>query len=296
MNTELDLKLTVDQKNWSQLVAESLDKLRNQRPLVYCLTNYVTINDVANGLAAIGASPVMSTAPEEATELISYASAILFNPGTLNQEFNQLMREAVVIAERNNIPCVLDPVGSGATRLRTQTCLEMSEHKAVKLIRGNLGEIVSLAGVQASAQTKGVDSVAGENSESAQDEEAARATLALRAKRGIGAVCATGARDTATDGQTLVRILNGHEWLPAISGSGCTLGGICGAFLGVVEPLLAAVSGLVCYAVAAEIAAEKSGGPGSLKVNLFDALYNLSGQQVLEHSRIQAYQLAPLVR
>lgn len=292
MSGQPELTLIPDERqDWSQIVAGHLTSLRNQRPLVYCLTNYVTINDVANGLAAIGASPVMSTAPEEAAELIGYAGAILFNPGTLNQEFNQLMREAVSIAERNNIPCVLDPVGSGATRLRTETCQEMSNHKAVKLIRGNLGEIVSLAGVQANAQTKGVDSVGSGNSEAAQDYEAAQATWALQAKRGIGAVCATGARDTATDGKYLVRIANGHEWLPAISGSGCTLGGICAAFVAIADPLQAAISGLVCYAVAAEIAAERSAGPGTLKVNLFDALYNLTAEQVLERGRIQSYRI-----
>ncbi len=279
--------------NWGEVVATNLETLRAKRPLVYCLTNFVTVNDVANGLAAIGASPVMSTAPEEAAELIGYAGALLFNPGTLNQEFNRLMGEAVKIANARNIPCVLDPVGSGATRLRTDTCREMLGHPAVKLVRGNLGEIVSLADLPAGgAQTRGVDSVSG-SSEDAQDAEAALATVALQQKRGAGsgAVCATGKRDTATDGDRLARVLNGHEWLPAISGSGCTLGGICAAFLAITGPLQAAVSGLVCYAVAAEIAATRSGGPGTLKVSIFDALYNLDSAQILERAKVQGFRV-----
>ncbi|HEX2914003.1 MAG TPA: hydroxyethylthiazole kinase [Chloroflexia bacterium] len=289
--SEINQILEPSNENWAALVAETLQQLRQQRPLVYCLTNFVTVNDVANGLAAIGASPVMSAAPEEAEELIGYAGALLLNPGTLNQEFNQLMFEAVGIANRRGIPCVLDPVGSGATRLRTTTCADISHQPAVKLVRGNLGEIVSLAGISAQAQTKGVDSVSG-GDETTEDSEATRATLALQQKLGRGAVCATGARDTATDGIRLVRVSNGHAWLPGISGSGCTLGGICAGFLAVAEPLTAAVSGLVCYGVAAEIASEKSSGPGSLKVNIFDALYNLTPEAVLERARVTGYTLA----
>jgi hydroxyethylthiazole kinase len=279
--------------NWGEKVSRHLESLRAQRPLVYCLTNFVTVNDVANGLAAIGASPVMSAAPEEATELIGYAGAILLNPGTLSQEFNRLMREAVRLAGSKGTPCLLDPVGAGATHLRTETFREMLQHQAVQLVRGNLGEIVSLAGVTATAQTKGVDSISGQNeNKAAQDAEAAKATLALQSQRGYGAVCATGQRDTVTDGNKLVRIYNGHNWLPGISGSGCTVGGICAAFLAVAEPLEAAVSGLVCYGIAAEIAAEKSSGPGTLKVNIFDALYNLTPGQVLEQARAETFQVS----
>ncbi|MDB5079723.1 MAG: hydroxyethylthiazole kinase [Chloroflexi bacterium] len=289
----MSFNLTANDENWAEIVGRHLDSLRSQRPLVYCLTNFVTVNDVANGLAAIGASPVMSTAPDEAAELISYAGAVMLNPGTLNQEFIRLLREAVKLAGSTGKPCLLDPVGSGATRLRTETFQEMLQHEAVQLVRGNLGEIVSLAGVTASAQTKGVDSVGNSDSEAAQNAEAANATLTLQKKRGYGAVSATGQRDTATDGQRLVRVYNGHPWLPGISGSGCTVGGISAAFLAVAGPLEAAVSGLVCYAVAAEIAAEKSSGPGTLKVNIFDALYNLTPAQVRERASIKSFQVSP---
>jgi hydroxyethylthiazole kinase len=289
----MSFNLTANDENWAEIVGRHLDSLRSQRPLVYCLTNFVTVNDVANGLAAIGASPVMSTAPDEAAELISYAGAVMLNPGTLNQEFIRLLREAVKLAGSTGKPCLLDPVGSGATRLRTETFQEMLQHEAVQLVRGNLGEIVSLAGVTASAQTKGVDSVGNSDSEADQNAEAANATLTLQKKRGYGAVSATGQRDTATDGQRLVRVYNGHPWLPGISGSGCTVGGISAAFLAVAGPLEAAVSGLVCYAVAAEIAAEKSSGPGTLKVNIFDALYNLTPAQVRERASIKSFQVSP---
>lgn len=276
-----------NQSNWGQIVAQNLAKLRENKPLIYNLTNFVTMNDVANALAAIGASPVMSTAPEEAAELISYAGALLLNPGTLNRDFNELVKQAVEIANATGKPCVLDPVGSGATRLRTETFQALLNEPAVKLVRGNLGEIVSLAGVTAKAQTKGVDSVnSGDES-----DEALRATLGLQQKRGHGAVCATGKTDTVTDGRQVVRINNGHHWLPAISGSGCTVGGLCAAFLAVSDPLEAAVSGLVSYAVAAEIAAEHSAGPGTLKVNIFDALYNLNEVQILERIRVESYNL-----
>lgn len=274
--------------NWAEIIAANLATLRQRRPLIYCLTNFVTMNDVANALAAIGASPVMSTATQEADELIGYAGALLLNPGTLNREFNQLVNLAVEIATANNKPCLLDPVGAGATRLRTETFQTLCEQKAVKLVRGNLGEIVALAGVQAKTQVKGVDSVSAGGDEAT---EALRATLGLWQKREQGAVCATGKTDTVTDGQCVVRINNGHPWLPAISGSGCTVGGLCAAFLAITEPFEAAISGLVCYAVAAEIAAEKSGGPGTLKVNIFDALYNLDAAQLAERSQIESYTL-----
>ena len=281
-------------ENWGERVGEHLESLRRQRPLVYCLTNFVTVNDVANALAAIGASPVMSAAPEEAPELIGYAGAVLLNPGTLNQEFIRLVQEAVRLAGERGVPCLLDPVGSGATRLRTETFQALLKERCVQLVRGNLGEIVSLAGVTATTQTRGVDSITSsqDESEASQDAEAATATLALQNKRDWGTVSATGKRDTVTDGRRLIRIYNGHEWLPGISGSGCTVGAISAAFLAVASPLEAAVSGLVCYGVAAEIAARKSSGPGTLKVNIFDALFNLTSEQVLERARIKSFQVS----
>lgn len=287
----MSLSLEPVNENWGELVGAHLKNLRGQRPLVYCLTNFVTVNDVANALTAIGASPVMSAAPEEAAELIGYAGAVLLNPGTLNQEFNRLVREAVWIAGEKGTPCLLDPVGSGATRLRTETFQDLLKERCVQLVRGNLGEIVSLSNITATTQTKGVDSVSNSqnDTETSQDAEAAAATLALQTKRGWGAVSATGKRDTVTDGQRLIRIYNGHEWLPGISGSGCTVGALSAAFLAVANPLEAAISGLVCYGVAAEIAAEKSSGPGTLKVNIFDALYNLTPAQLLERTSAKSF-------
>lgn len=288
------LELEPNTENWGERVGKHLESLRRQRPLIYCLTNFVTVNDVANALAATGASPVMSAAPEEAAELISYAGAVLLNPGTLNQEFIRLVQEAMRLAGETGTPCLLDPVGSGATRLRTETFEALLKQKTIQVVRGNLGEIVSLAGITATTRTRGVDSITNsqDESEASQDTEAATATRALQNKWSCGAVSATGKRDTVTDGRWLIRIYNGHEWLPGISGSGCTVGAISAAFLAVADPLEAAVSGLVCYGVAAEIAASKSSGPGTLKVNIFDALFNLTPEQVLERARVKTFQVS----
>ncbi|MUG99110.1 hydroxyethylthiazole kinase [Scytonema sp. UIC 10036] len=280
------MKLEPISIDWAVEAGCVLERLRNTKPLIYTITNFVTVNDVANAITAIGASPIMSASADEAAELVGYAGSILINLGTINKPQIDLAFTVCNIAAEKGVPVTLDPVGAGASHIRTNTNLQLLEQSAVVLVRGNLAEITSLADVTSTVKTKGVDSVGDETT------HADEAILALHAKLGRGAVCATGKIDSATDGQHLVYITNGHSLMPAISGTGCQLGGICGAFLAVTDPLTATVSALLSFAIAAEIAAERSNGPGSLKVGIFDALYNLTPEDFIRRAQVESFRVS----
>ena len=199
----------------------SISDIRLKSPLVHCITNYVVANFTANGLLAIGASPVMADEASEVEEMVSIANALLINLGTVNTRTKESMFLAGKKANALNIPVVLDPVGVGATTFRLQLARDILETVDISLIRCNIGELAAIAGVDWKA--KGVDGGSGEmNLE----------TVAVDvAKKHNCLVIVTGKSDLLTDGNKIIRITGGHKRMTEVTGTGCLLSAICSAAL-----------------------------------------------------------------
>ena len=256
---------------------ESLRQLREARPLVHQITNYVVMNETANATLALGALPVMAHAPEEVEEMVGLAGALVVNIGTLSAHWVDAMLAAGHAANRRGVPVVLDPVGAGATRYRTETARRILGEVDVAVLRGNAGEVATLAGVD--AEVRGVESI---------DAGAAPADVARAAATTLGVVASvTGPIDYVSDGERVVAVQNGHPLLASITGTGCISSAITGAFLAVnrERPLEAAAEALAAFGVAGENAAPGAKGPGSFHVNLYDALAALDPALLDERAR-----------
>jgi hydroxyethylthiazole kinase len=242
----------------------SLALLRQRRPLVHQITNYVVMNETANATLALGALPVMAHAREEVEEMAALAGALVLNIGTLSPPWVEAMLLAGKAANRAGVPVVLDPVGAGATRLRTATAHRIAAEVKLAVIRGNAAEVATLSGLE--AEIRGVESIGAAQ---------LGAEIALEAARRLEAVASvTGPVDHVSDGETVVAIANGHPLLATVTGTGCMSSAITGCFVAVKprEPLEAASEALVAFGVAGEDAADGAKGPGSFHVALYDAL------------------------
>ena len=258
-------------------MAELLERIRRERPLIHHITNFVVMNDTANVTLALGALPVMAHSKEEVAEMVGMAGALVLNPGTLSPEWVESMLIAGKKANELGIPIVLDPVGAGATRFRTESNLRLLEELQIAVLRGNPGEIGALAGV--GGQVKGVESL----SELEEPLEVAR-ILAARYKT---TVAITGKRDIVSDGERAIAVDNGHPMLKTITGTGCMATTAIAAFAAVeCDFLLATAAGLVCFGLAGELAAIGAKGPGSFKTALFDGLYNLSEAELVTGAKV----------
>lgn len=252
-----------------------LETVREKAPLVHNITNFVVMNNTANALLALGASPAMVHSLDEVEDFVSISQALVVNIGTLCSEQIAACKLATIKAHGIGIPWILDPVGAGATPYRRAAAGALAR-LLPGVIRGNGSEILTLA--QQAGKGRGVDSLHG--SETAVD--AAR-MLAVE----TGAVVAiTGAVDYVTDGVQIMAIANGHPLMARVTGLGCSATAIIGAFLAV-EPdtLVATVAGLAVFGVAGEIAAEQARGPGSLQVALLDALYAMKQDDLARRLR-----------
>ena len=255
---------------------DALSAVRERAPLVHNITNYVVMNNTANALLALGASPVMAHAVEEVEDLVGLSGALVINIGTLSEPWIAAMRLAAVRARDAGVPWLLDPVGAGATRFRNETAAELVGLRP-NVVRGNGSEIMALAG--AAGATKGVDSTA--SSEAAVD-------LAKHLAAHTGGVAAvTGAVDYVTDGERVHSVSNGDPMMSRVTGLGCSASAVIGAFLAVENDSLAAtVHALAVFGVAGEIAAEGAAGPGSLQLRLLDALHALDRSTLEKRARI----------
>lgn len=256
---------------------ESLSDLRRTAPLVHNITNYVAMDVTANALLAVGASPAMVHAEAEVEEFVGISGALVVNIGTLSPAWVRAMELAVDRAVALGKPWVLDPVGAGATRYRTDVAGALARrHPAV--LRGNASEIMAVAG--AAAATKGVDSI----HDSADALEVAR-SLAVEL---ACTVAVTGAVDYVTDGARVLRVSNGHPMMTRVTALGCTASALTGAFLAVQpDPLLAAAQTLGVLGLAGERAARHVHGPGSFRWRLLDALYQLDEPLIRGGIRIE---------
>jgi hydroxyethylthiazole kinase len=243
---------------------DSLRRLREAKPLVHQITNYVVMNETANATLALGALPVMAHAREEVEEMVAIAGALVLNIGTLSPHWVEAMLLAGRAANEHGVPVVLDPVGVGATSYRTETAKRILDEVKVTVLRGNAGEVATLVGVD--AEVRGVESI---------DAGGDPAELARTAGAQLGVVASvTGPVDHVSDGDTVIRVENGHPLLASITGTGCMSSAMTGCFLAVNRdrPLEAAAEALIAFGVAGEDAAAGAKGPGSFHVALYDEL------------------------
>jgi hydroxyethylthiazole kinase len=260
----MTLQETVSHRTWPDAsVVGDLARLRQKNPLVHCVTNLVVTNFTANVLLAVGASPAMVVAVEEVGQFAPVADALLVNVGTVTAIDAGAMLAAARAADQAGTPWVLDPVAVGALTFRTDVVGQLLDSHP-RIIRGNASEILALAGE--GSGSKGADSTA----DSSEALDGARAL----ARRTGAVVAVTGVIDYVTDGDEVIGIPGSHELLTKVTGSGCALGAVLAAFLGVEDSALrAAVSGSAVFAIAGERAAQDARGPGSLAVALLDHLY-----------------------
>jgi len=263
--------------DYAQRAAHNLAALRAQKPLIHNITNFVVMNYTANALLAMGASPVMAQAPDQLEEMVGLAGALVLNIGTLTEEWIDSMLTAGKAAAERRLPVVLDPVGSGATALRTRSARRIISDVRPAVIRGNASEVLSLR--DASSMTKGVDTL------HAVDDAARSAAALARELRAVVAV--TGPVDLVTDGSRTARVANGHSLMGRVTGTGCTATAAIGAFLAVdTDPLSAAATALAYFGLAGEVAAETAAAPGSFMIGMLDALYTISPEQLRDGCRI----------
>ena len=248
-------------------LAATLGAVREKSPLVHNITNYVAMNNSANALLAIGASPVMAHWTDEMEEMTAIAGALVINIGTLDSQWIEGMFAAGRAARRRGTPIVLDPVGAGATSQRTETALRLIEECRPTIIRGNGSEIMAL--VDATVKSKGVDSSA-----SSHDALSAAKTLAHQ----TGAVVViSGATDYITDGTTTHTVEGGDQIMTSVTAMGCTATALVGAFVAVEsDAMVAATSAMTVMSLVGERAAANSKSSGSMQVNFLDELYNLT--------------------
>lgn len=263
----------------STTLSPVLDRVRAARPLIHHITNIVTINDCANITLAAGGSPVMAEAPEEVVEMASMADALVLNIGTLSASQVDSMLLAGRAANDQNCPVVLDPVGAGATRFRTEAVMRLIDRLEIAVLKGNAGEIGTIAGV--SAEVRGVDSggIEGDPGEVCRE-------LAAR----IGSIVAiSGAIDIVSDGARVVSVENGHPLMDRVSGTGCMLTSVVGAFGAVTDDrFMSTVAAMASFGIAGEHAALKSKGPGSFRFKLIDSLASLQPSDIECGMRIRS--------
>ena len=263
-----------------EVIFENLRLVKEKSPLIHHITNYVTVNDCANIVLAIGGSPVMADDLEEVAEMVGFASALVLNIGTLNSRTIESMRVSGLRAKELGVPVILDPVGVGATKLRTNTAEKLIKELKPEVIRGNMSEIKVLAGQNVAI--KGVDSLADERDSS---------VIAKKLASELGCVIAiTGKTDVVSDGRRVCLLDNGHRILADVTGTGCMTTSLVGTFCGVTKDYYtAAVAGIISMGLAGEIAQASlrhGEGIGTFRTRLLDSIYNLTPEILAKEGKI----------
>lgn len=264
--------------NSYQTPGSLLARIRQKKPVIHSITNYVVMNSTANVVLALGASPIMAHAPEEMEDLSQISDALVINIGTLSLGWIESMHKACQSAREVSKPIVLDPVGAGATKLRTETAKELIFLYTPTVVKGNPSEILSLGATEGS--TRGVDTMHGVSDAVSRAQTLAQETGCV--------VAVTGERDFLTDGERSVLVTGGDPIMQYVTGTGCAASVIVASFVSVGEdPLMAAASALAFFGLAAQKAAQKSHGPGSFWMHTLDALHGIEPEELDVEARIE---------
>ncbi|MBU3135205.1 hydroxyethylthiazole kinase [Clostridium gasigenes] len=255
-----------------------INKVKEVNPLVLHYTNEVTINDCANATLALGGSPLMSYSYEEVEEIVSIASSVIINIGTMNSSRLNLFIEAGKAANKYNKPVILDPVGVFATKTRSNFINELLNKVKFDVIKGNVAEIKYIGGLD--FKGKGVDSF--------DDDEDISEIIKKIAKKLECIVVATGKVDTITDGEKIIKINNGTPNLKSVTGTGCMTGSLIGCYIGACEDKLNAVAmGVLTMGLSGELADRDNIAIGTFKVNLMDTIFNMSEEKLFEYGKVE---------
>ena len=264
-----------------QSIANHLMGIKEKKPLVHHITNYVTVNECANMTLAIGASPVMAEDIDEVEEMVSFASALVINMGTLNSRTIASMLAAGKKARQKGIPIIFDPVGVGATHLRSVTAEKIIREVCPSVIRGNMSEIKIIAGLAESI--KGVDSVA-----SAEDGEEVAQTLSHKLN---SIIAITGKQDIVAQGNQILRINNGDAMLSQVTGTGCMATTLIACFCGATDNWFeGAAAGIMTMGLAGEMAKESlhpGDGIGTFRMRLFDSVSIMTKESFIQRGKIE---------
>lgn len=266
-------------------IGKLLNEVRNKKPLIHNITNYVTVNDCANILLAIGGSPIMADDIKEAADITKISSALVINIGTLNERTIESMIASGKKANELNIPVVFDPVGAGASEFRNTTTKRILEEVKISVLRGNMSEIKFISGLNAT--TKGVD--ASESDMESANEEGVNVAKNLANKLNC-TVAITGATDIISDGKRVAVLENGTKMLANVTGTGCMTTALVGAFCGAgSDYFMGAISGIISMGIAGEIAYEKAAqiGTGSFHIAIIDAISNLNSEIITKRAKAQ---------
>ncbi|MCD4846771.1 MAG: hydroxyethylthiazole kinase [Candidatus Aegiribacteria sp.] len=264
--------------NPALIASNGLAAIREHHPMVHHITNSVVMNFTANVTLCMGAAPVMAPCIDESSEMVQYAGALLLNIGTLNPALIDSMIAAGKRANELGIPVVLDPVGAGATKLRTDSANRIIRELEISIVRGNAGEILSLAGED--GKVRGVDSM-----DTIDDRVEIISSLALETG---WVIAVTGSTDVVTDGTRTIGISNGHPIMGRVTGTGCAATTAVACYTAVVKDCFEAAAGaLISFGIAGECAAEKCKGPGTFVPVLLDALADLDEETIGRRTRAE---------
>lgn len=261
------------------MIGNILDNLRKTVPLVHCITNYVTVNDCANALLAIGGSPIMSDDIEDVRDITYICNSLDINIGTLNSRTIESMIESGKIANQLGHPCILDPVGAGASKLRTETAKKLIDEVKFTVIRGNISEIKALA--LGSGAARGVDASAVDAVNENNIDSVIEFVREFSKKTG-SVIVVTGAIDLIVNENTVFTVRNGRPEMSKVCGTGCMLSAIMPAFLCAADsPVTGALAAVCAMGLCGELAFSENDGNSTYKTKIIDELYKLKGE-VLE--------------
>lgn len=270
-----------------------IEKLREECPLTHCITNYVTINDCANAVLAIGGSPAMANEEPEIAEFVNFAGVTIINLGNLLDNQIEAMKKAAVETKKTKTPLVIDPVAVGVSQLRNEMTEEIIKLSNVDVIRGNMSEIKAIGKIfgviDESTVAKGVD-VAESDIITKENLSSNARIISQIAKKLNTTIAVSGKIDIITDGENIYYIDNGEEIMSKITGSGCMLSCVIGAFSAVAEPLDAAIIGSLSMTIAGELAYKtclrNKQGSGSFRTYLIDELYNMNDKKIIKYGKL----------
>ena len=277
-----------------QKIPNLLNEVKTKNPLTHCITNFVTVNDCANAILAIGGSPIMSEDTEEVSEVVSIADALVINIGKLNQEQVESMKVSSNQANKINTPIILDPVGVGISNLRNRVTLELIENYKLAAIRGNITEIKTIAkltGIISQSNTAKCVDVSNEDIITKDNLNTNAKIISKLASKLNTVILASGPIDILSNGETTIAINNGDEMMPQITGSGCMLSSIVGSCIGATNPFEGTLLAALLMTIAGEHARaqvdNENSGTGSFRTYLIDYLYKLDSETLINESNIE---------
>ncbi len=268
-----------------------LEEVRSSAPTIHCITNFVTIHDVANALLACGAKPVMANAPQEAAEITAGCQGLVLNLGMLREQTSQAMLLAAEEANRLGHPVILDPVGVGASTFRKEMASQLLKTRDIAVIRGNRSEILALAGE--GYDMSGVEAGGLDLRKESSLSEGVSFVKRVSAQTG-SIVVMTGHTDLVSDGSVCYAIKNGREEMRLVTGTGCQLSGLLGAFVAAnqKQPLEAAAAAVCAMGLAGEIAMKQmkpEDGNATYGIRIIDALFHMRGPLLKEGAKYEVF-------